>query len=133
MNNKPSFFSNISVNQVLQFGFIAIFTNITGYLLFVLCTLYLKFSPYLVISFLYPLAITATYILNKDLTFKQEKTLKKQKIIFITLYLSAYLLNILILHIAATIFFVPSYLAQGIAIIVLGIYLFLMQKKYVYV
>ena len=62
-----------------------------------------------------------------------EKTFKKQKIIFITLYLSAYLLNILILHIAATIFFVPSYLAQGIAIIVLGIYLFLMQKKYVYV
>jgi putative flippase GtrA len=133
MNNKSLFFSYILVNQVLRFGLIGVTTNIVGYSLFVLCTLYLKFSPYLVISFLYPLAITATYILNKDHTFKQEKTLKKQKIIFITLYLSAYLLNILIFYIATSILLVPPYLAQGIAIIVLGIYLFLMQKKYVYV
>lgn len=133
MNNKFLFFSYKLVNQVLRFGLIGVITNIIGYSLFVLCTLYLKFSPYLVISFLYPLSITATYILNKDYTFKQEKTLKKQKIIFITLYLSAYLLNILILYIAKTLLLVPAYLAQGVAIIVLGIYLFLMQKKYVYV
>jgi putative flippase GtrA len=133
MNNKFLFFSYKLVNQVLRFGLIGVITNIIGYSLFVLCTLYLKFSPYLVISFLYPLSITATYILNKDYTFKQEKTLKKQKIIFITLYLSAYLLNILILYIVTTLLLVPAYLAQGVAIIVLGIYLFLMQKKYVYV
>jgi|TARA_B110000444_G_C18418621_1_gene401364 putative flippase GtrA len=133
MNNKPSFFSNISVNQILQFGWIGLMTNIIGYLLFLFCTLYLKFSPYLVISFLYPLAITATYILNKKRTFKQAKEKKNQKILFIIIYLSGYLLNIIILYIATTIFFLSSYLAQGLAIIVLGIYLFLMQKKYVYV
>lgn len=133
MNKKPVFLSNTVVNQVLMYGLIGITTNAIGYSLFLLFTLYLKISPYLVISFLYPLLISFTYIFNKDNTFQQKKPQKNQKIIFASIYLSVYLLNILILYITTNIFFAPSYLGQGIAIIILGIYLFLMQKKYVYV
>ena len=133
MNKKPVFFSNILAKQAFMYGLIGITSNTIGYLLFLIFTLYLKFSPYLVISFLYPLAMLFTYILNKDHTFKQKKSQKNQKIIFVSIYLSVYLLNILILYIATSIFLAPSYLGQGIAIITLSIYLFLMQKKYVYV
>ena len=55
--NNSNFISNISLNQFFKFGLLGLTINIIGYLFFLVLTIFLKLSPYLVISFLYPLSI----------------------------------------------------------------------------
>ncbi len=124
---------NFHVDQLIRFGAIGMLTNLIGYSLFLTLTILLEFSPYLAVSFLYPLSISTSYVLNKNHTFRKSSPQKKQKIIFLSIYFSMYVLNIFILFIAENLFFIPSYLGQGIAVILLAIYSFIMQKKYVYV
>ncbi len=133
--NNSNFISNISLNQFFKFGLLGVTINIFGYLFFLVLTIFLKLSPYLVISFLYPLSILISYKLNKDLTFKQDNSNFNiyQIAKFIIIYVSVYFLNLVFLYIGINTFnFSPSFI-QALAVIVLGIYLFLMQKKYVYV
>jgi len=132
MGIKKSIINSALLNQVIKFSYVGIGTNLAGYSIFLLLTNYYMYSPYLVITLLYPLGIFASYNLNKKYTFLKSKTAHMKKLAFVLIYFSGYLINLLVLFIAMSVFFLPSYFAQALAIIFLTFYLFFMQKNYVF-
>lgn len=133
INNKTSSLIHSLTKQFTLFGLFGVVINLLGYYLFIISTSLLGLSPYLVISILYPLSVSLTFFMNRKYTFHKIKVQNKRKIIFLIIYFSAYILNIAILYIGLTIFLMPSSIVQGAAIILLGVYLFFMQRRYVYV
>lgn len=125
-------FANTLSRELLTFAYIGILTNAFGYALFLLLTQYLLFSPYLAVTFLYPLGIILSYNFNKKYTFANSTTTQKERITFFFIYLLGYFLNIVILFLLITVFNFLEYIAQAIAVVTLALYFFFMQKNYVF-
>lgn len=124
--------ANTLSRELLTFSYIGILTNTFGYSLFLLLTQYLLLSPYLAVTFLYPLGIILSYNFNKKYTFINSVTTQKERITFFLIYLSGYFLNIVILFLLITVFNFLEYIAQAIAVVTLALYFFFMQKNYVF-
>ena len=124
---KARFFSL----QVIRFGIVGLSSNLILYLLYLGLTS-LGLAPKLAMSILYVVGVLQTFVVNKKWTFHHHGHLSVAFIRYISLYAFGYLINLGILIAMVDRLGYPHQWIQGLTILILAVFLFTLQKLWVF-
>jgi len=117
--------------QYIKFMTVGIISNVVLYLLYILITSQ-SVGHKGAMTIVYILGVVQTYLFNKRWTFNHKSSNSYTSLKYLSVYGAGYLLNLLILIIFVDTFFLSHIVVQGFAIIVVAIFSFFSQKKWVF-
>ena len=120
-----------SLLQFTRYSFVGLATNLVLYLLYLLLT-GLGMGYKTAMSLLYVSGVFTTYIFNRNWSFRDDGGISITLFRYLTAYLSGYVINFLVLFWLVDIRGLPHQWVQGVMIFSLAIYLFLLQKFWVF-
>lgn len=126
MNSK-----NRSIAQFIRFAIVGLVSNGVLYVGYILLTQY-GIGPKISMTILFALGVLQTFFFNKNWSFAYHQNDKASFIRYIVAYISAYFLNLIILMGFVDYLFWPHQLVQGLTILGLAVYLFILQKFWVF-
>ncbi len=117
--------------QVIRFGIVGLTSNLVLYLLYLGLTA-IEVEPKLAMSLVYVVGVVQTFVFNKNWTFKHHGRLSATFVRYVGVYLAGYLINLGALIVAVDQFGYPHQWVQGVMILVLAVFLFVMQRVCVF-
>ena len=131
-----SYFKILRINrklnvQLFRYPIIGIVSNIFGYLLYFFLTS-AGYDPKFTMTALYGAGAIIGFLCNKQLIFSFKGNVIESGIRYGITHLFGYLLNLLIMVIFVDIYKYPHTIIQGIAIFIVGGFLFLSFKFFVF-
>ena len=106
-------------------------TNVVGFSLYGLFTK-LGVSPVLTISIFYPIHIGLAFYLNKQWSFSHKGPISASAVRYLIAYIECYALNVAVLKYFSGYLGYSHLVVQAIAILVIALLLFLVQKYWVF-
>lgn len=122
--------SNRTPRQLIKYTLAGLTSNTILYLFYIALTS-LNISPKPAMSLVYSLGVLLTFFLNKNWTF-QSKASNHRIFRHLLAYCLGYLLNLLILFVLVDHLGYPHQIIQGIAVICIALFLFFVQKAWVF-
>lgn len=129
--NRAALFDRAGWDQLVKFAFVGISRNTLSYLIYLAITS-LGIDPKIVMSFLYIIGTTVSFLVNRRWTFSHEGSLRRSVPRFVLAYLLGYLINLSLLLVFVDHMGFPHQLVQPVAIVVVALYLFLMLRFFVF-
>lgn len=120
------------VQQLFRYAVIGLFTNLIGYLLYLLLT-YLWDAPKLTMTALYSIGALTGFFANRRLTFRHRGQIGAAGLRYLVAQLSGYLLNLLLLVLFVDWLGFPHQIVQAVAIVVVALVLFALSRYFVFV
>lgn len=120
-----------TARQILRFGAVGVTSNGIGFLLYLILTT-CGLGPKLTMSLLYIVGVLQTFFFNKKWTFSYHGHLGQTFTRYISIYALGYLINFGVLMITVDTIGFSHQWVQGIMILVLALFLFCLQKIYVF-
>lgn len=117
--------------QSLRYLVVGLTSNLVLFIAYLFLTIN-GVTPKLAMSLLFAMGALQTFILNKRWTFEHDGRLHASFIKYLTAYGCAYLLNLTALLVLVDNLRLPHQLVQGVMIISLALFLFLIQKYWVF-
>lgn len=117
--------------QLVIYGVVGISVNSLGYLLYLLLV-YWFFEPKLAMTLLYFTGVLLSFFANRRFTFVDQRGVKSSGWRFLLSHCIGYLINLLLLMIFVDALNYPHEWVQGVAVIVVAVFLFFMSKLYVF-
>jgi putative flippase GtrA len=130
-NLLASIRSKKSATQLLSYGLIGIFSNLTAYLVYLLVT-YSGGTPKLTMSVLYVATALVSYIANRKLTFAHKGSVITSGTRFFIAHCFGYLINLALLFFMVDRLGYPHQLVQIFAVFVVAAFLFVTFKFFVF-
>ena len=124
---KLNFFSI----QFRRYAMVGLASNAILYVLYLLLTA-LGISPKLSATSVFLLAILFTYFCNRLWTFQGSQAVRSSFLLYALAYFSGYLINIGLLHIFVDLLGVHHAIVQACAIILVALYLFTIQRHFIF-
>ena len=119
------------LRQFVKFAVVGITSNGILYLLYLMLT-YSGIGPKVSMSFLYIVGVLQTFLFNKKWTFASVGKSTQELFKYIAVYGSGYIINLLVLMVLVDKLSFPHEIVQGFTIIFLAVYLFLVQRFWVF-
>ena len=117
--------------QFIRFGVVGLASNLLLYLLYLGLTA-VDFEPKRAMSLAYAIGVLQTFVFNKQWTFGHRGQLGASFARYLGVYAVGYLLNLAVLMVAVDRLGYPHQWVQGLMILLLAAFLFLMQKFFVF-
>lgn len=118
--------------ELVRFAIVGFVSNLTLYILYLVLTYY-GVTPKIAMSLLYVIGMVQTFVFNRKWTFKHTDNLTLAILKYLALYVSGYFLNLVVLFLFVDVFGYSHKIVQGITIISLAIYFFIIQKFFVFI
>jgi putative flippase GtrA len=119
------------ITPLVSYGFVGVLVNASGYFLYLILT-WLGLTPQLVVTFMYPVGAIYGYFAHAKLSFKYTGSHYFGIVKYVFIHIIGYTLNILMLHFLFEIHGYPHQLVQTLALLVVGIFLFVSFKYFVF-
>jgi putative flippase GtrA len=121
-------------HALVQFSRYAIVGLVSNAVLFVLYLVLtgLGLGHKLSMTVCFIIGVTQTFLFNKNWTFSYRFDLRGSFLRYWVGYLSAYVINLIILFVFVDYMRLPHQAVQGVTIVLLALYLFLLQKIWVF-
>jgi len=120
-----------TLGQLFRYGVVGLTSNLIGYFLY-LGLNQLGVGPKAAMSLLYAIGVAQTFIFNKKWTFGHQQNSGPALFRYCAAYGFGYLINLTVLIIAVDRWAWPHQWVQGAMILCLAIFLFLIQKFWVF-
>ena len=120
-----------SILQFTRYSFVGLSTNLVLYLLYLLLT-GVGMGYKTAMSLLYVLGVFTTFIFNRNWSFRDGGGIPDALFRYAAAYLSGYLINLAVLFWLVDVHSLPHQWVQGVMIFSLAVYLFLLQKFWVF-
>lgn len=117
--------------QFLRYGIVGLVSNAIGFILYILLTT-VGIRPKLAMSLLYIVGTLQTFLFNKKWTFSYNGKLRSTFGRYFSIYAAGYLINLSVLILFVDRLGYQHQWVQGIMILVLAVFLFVMQKLWVF-
>jgi putative flippase GtrA len=117
--------------QGIRFGIVGLVSNALLYLLYLLLV-NLGVDPKLVVTILYILGLSSTFIFNKRWSFSHQGDWSRSGVRYVSLYGGLYLTNILVLLLLVDLLELPHAFVQAGVVLVFIPVVFLMQRYWVF-
>lgn len=117
--------------QSVRFVLVGLASNAVLYLLYIFLT-GMGLHPTIAVSIVFLTGVIQTFVFNKNWTFANYENSRPQLIRYLLVYFFAYMLNILMLYILVEKMNFPHRWVQAVAVIVIGMLLFLGQRYWVF-
>lgn len=122
--------TNLSV-QTFRFAVVGLTSNALLYLCYILFT-WMGLTPSTSMTVVFVIGTLQSFYFNKSWTFGKKQRGLHYLAKYAVLYIAAYMFNVAILHVMVDQLSYPHQLVQGMAIIVIGLLLFLVQRYWVF-
>ena len=126
--NKKSL---ILIKQVVRYAFIGIFSNLVGYMIYLMLTFF-GATPKTAMTFLYGLGAAVGYIGNRRFTFAHHGNLLTSGARYLLAHFLGYLINLLMLVVCVDYFGYRHQWVQAAAILVVAGFLFIAFRFFVF-
>ena len=120
-----------TVVQLTRYALVGLAVNLAIYMLYLLVTKF-GMGHKTAMTALYVLGVLLTFTFNRNWSFSHDGEIPAALVRFIVAYLSGYLINIAILFWLVDVRGLPHQWVQGVMIFSLAVYLFLLQKLWVF-
>ena len=120
-----------TLRQLVRYGIVGLTSNGILYLFYLLLTSF-GVGHKLAATLGYALGVAQTYFFNKSWSFGHTGESRAAFIRYVLAYLSGYVLNLAVLAIFVDVLGYPHQLIQGLMILLLAGYLFVLQKYWVF-
>lgn len=120
-----------SASQIIRYGIVGIANNLAGYLVFLILTWW-GLEPKLVMTVLYTTGATIGFFGNRQWAFNYRGNLLGAGMRYCIAHLCGYVVNFLLLLVFVDKFGYPHALVQGVALIIVAGFLFLLFKYLVF-
>lgn len=117
--------------QSLRFLTVGLVSNAVLYLFYVVLT-WIGLSPFLAVGIVFVFGVMQTFVFNRRWTFSQQHSGSMQLPRYLIVYIIAFLVNILCIYIFVNLMAYPHQWVQAVAIPVLGVFLFIGQRYWVF-
>lgn len=117
--------------QAMRYAVVGILSNLALYIAYLAITA-LGASPIPTMTGLYLLGVLQTFIFNKRWTFEHQGNTKLSLFRYITAYCIGYVLNLSMLKVMVDQFGFPHQIVQALAVVVVAITLFILQRYWVF-
>jgi len=118
-------------SQFAKFAVVGLLSNGILYLAYLLLT-YLGVGPKAAVSILFAVGVTQTFLVNRGWTFRYAGNPKRAYIRYWAAYGIGYILNIAMLDILVDVMGYPHRVVQGLLVLLIAGFLFLLQKFWVF-
>lgn len=120
-----------TVGQLIRYGVVGLVSNGIGYLLYLAITA-AGVGPKLAMTILYVIGVIQSFIFNKGWSFRYSGKLGPSFLRYCAAYAIGYVVNLLILLVAVDYLGWPHQIVQGVAVLLLALLLFALQKYWVF-
>ena len=120
-----------ALRQLLRYGIVGLCTNLAGYLAYLLITTWWP-EPLGAMSLLYLVAATISFFANRRWTFSHDGRVVSAGVRYGLAHAGGYAINFLLLDVFAMRMGYPHQVVEGIAILVVAVYLFVACRFYVF-
>ena len=120
-----------SLLQLTRYSFVGLATNVILYLLYLLLT-ELGMGYKTAMSLLYVSGVFTTFIFNRNWSFRDDGGISITLFRYLAVSLSGYVINFSVLFWFVDVRSLPHQWVQGVMIFSLAVYLFLLQKFWVF-
>ena len=117
--------------QLFRYAAVGIGSNVVLYLAYLLITS-LGIGHKTAMTLLYVVGILQTFLLNRRWTFNHNGKVHSTFIRYVITYAMGYLINLIALYILVDRYGLPHQVMQGILIFTVAVFLFLLQKFWVF-
>ena len=117
--------------QFTKYAIVGLISNGVLYALYLLLT-WVGLGPKIAMSILYVFGTVQTFVFNRKWTFSSDVKYGPSFFRYIVTYFSGYVINLVILGYFVDHLAMNHQLVQGVTILVLAAYLFVMQKYWVF-
>ncbi len=120
-----------TIGQLFRYGVVGLTSNLVGYFLYLGLTR-LGLGPKTAMSLLYGVGVAQTFIFNKKWTFAHKQNSGPALLRYCITYGLGYFINLAVLIVAVDRWGWPHQWVQGVMIICLAVFLFSVQKLWVF-
>jgi len=118
--------------QSIKFATTGIINTLVSFIIYCLCFSVFKFNYIVSLIFAYFFGVLNSYLWNSKWTFQAKGFNQREFIKFILVYISTFILNLLILDIEINIMRMNELASQGIALIIAAFVSFISYKYWVF-
>ena len=118
-------------SQLLRYAMVGLISNVILYLAYLLLTSF-GLGHKTAMTFLYVVGILQTFLLNRRWTFNHNGKVHSTFIRYVITYAMGYLINLIALYILVDRYGLPHQVIQGVLIFAVAVFLFLLQKFWVF-
>jgi putative flippase GtrA len=118
--------------QSIKFAATGIINTLVSFIIYCLCFSVLKLNYNISLIFAYLFGILNSYLWNSKWTFQTKSFNQREFIKFILVYISTFILNLLILHIEIKIIGMNELASQGAALVIAAFVSFVSYKYWVF-
>jgi|SRR5690606_19977954 len=119
------------INQAIRYATVGILTNVLGYSVYLAIT-YLGGTPKTTMSALYATGVLISFFANRQFTFRHDGHIGRAGIRFLVAHSAGYAINFLILLVGVDKLGFAHQYVQGVAIIVVAGFLFVLLRLCVF-
>lgn len=127
----PASFSRSFLGQLIRFGIVGLLSNFVLYILYLAITT-LGAGHKTAMTGLFILGLFQTFFLNKRWTFQHYGSMRYSLTRYAVAFGGCYLFNLAILLVFVDYYGMPHEIVQGVAVVVVAILMFLLQKYWVF-
>lgn len=120
-----------SFRQLIIYGIIGVALNCIGYLVYLLLV-YWHMDPKVAMTLLYVIGVVTSFLANRKFTFADQRGVSGSSWRFIFAHGCGYTINLLLLLVLVDKMNYPHELVQAVAIFIVAVFLFLMNKFFVF-
>lgn len=120
-----------TLGQLVRYGVVGLVSNGIGYLLYLGITA-AGVGPKLAMTILYVIGVIQSFIFNKGWSFRYSGRLGPSFLRYCAAYAIGYFVNLVILLFAVDYIGWPHQIVQGVAVLLLALLLFTLQKYWVF-
>jgi putative flippase GtrA len=120
-----------TLSQFFRYSFVGICANLLLYLLYLLST-HFGIGHKTAMTALFAVGVMMTFLFNRNWSFSHGGHIPRALRRYATIYLAAWLINLVVLYLFVDLWAFPHQAVQGIMIITLAIFLFTAQKVWVF-
>jgi len=117
--------------QTFRFAVVGIISNALLYV-FYLYLVWVGLEPATAMTVVFAAGTLQTFFLNKNWTFSQRRSGLHCLAKYAIVYIAAYIFNLWILQLLVDRFHYPHQIVQGFTILFIGIFIFLLQRYWVF-
>lgn len=119
------------MKRLVRYAVVGIATNLAGYAVYLLVT-WAGVEPKIAMTCLYAVGAAVSFVGNRNWTFGHRGSITAGAVRFAIAHLLGYLLNLSLLVIFVDRLGLPHQLVQGVAILVVALFLFVLFRAFVF-
>lgn len=118
--------------QIVRYAIAGVISNGVGYLLYLIATMFFGLGHKTAMTGLYSVGMAVSFYINRKWTFRGTGTIRRSAVRFFITMVMGYAINFLLLFVFVDLFGFAHQLIQAVAIALMAVYFFLLNKWYVH-